>query len=88
MTDQITEPVAKRPKLYEIQIHSDELYAFEPLLCDTIYHNKSRIAELRKKIGHFIDQEQIIEMLAEIQSIEGHQVILEDLLNQLSEQGL
>lgn len=79
---------ADRPKVYELQICSDELYAFEPLLCDTIYHNKCRIAELRKKISHFIDQDQNIEMLVEIQSIEGHQVILEDLLNQLSEQGL
>lgn len=79
---------AERPKVYELQICSDELYAFEPLLCDTIYHNKCRIAELRKKISHFIDQDQNIEMLVEIQSIEGHQVILEDLLNQLSEQGL
>lgn len=86
MSDAILTP--KRPKTYELQIHTDELYAFEPLLCDTIYHNKCRIAELRKKIGHFIDKDQIIEMLAEIQSIEGRQVILEDLLSQLSEQGL
>jgi hypothetical protein len=86
MSDAILAP--KRPKLYELQIHSDELYAFEPLLCDTIYHNKCRIAELRKKIGYCVEQDQIIEMLAEIQSIEGHQVILEDLLSQLSEQGL
>ena len=40
---------ADRPKVYELQICSDELYAFEPLLCDTIYHNKCRIAELRKR---------------------------------------
>lgn len=86
MSDAILAP--ERPKTYELQICSDELYAFEPLLCDTIYHNKCRIAELRKKIGYFIDKDQIIEMLAEIQSIEGRQVILEDLLSQLSEQGL
>lgn len=79
---------SERPKVYELQICSDELYAFEPLLCDTVYNNKCRIAELRKKISHFIEQEDVIEMLIEIQSIEGHQVILEDLLNQLSEQGL
>lgn len=84
----MTACISERPKVYELQICNDELYAFEPLLCDTIYNNKCRIAELRKKIGHFIDQDQIIEMLAEIQSIEGHQVILQDLLNQLSEQGL
>lgn len=79
---------SERPKVYELQICSDELYAFEPLLCDTVYNNKCRIAELRKKIAHYIEQDQMIEMLAEIQSIEGHQVILEDLLSQLSEQGL
>lgn len=86
MSDDIL--AVKRPKTYELQICSDELYAFEPLLCDTIYHNKCRIAELRKKISHFIEQDEVIEMLIEIQSIEGHQVILEDLLSQLSEQGL
>jgi hypothetical protein len=88
MTNVVAEITEERPKVYELQICSDELYAFEPLLCDTIYQNKCRIAELRKKIGHFIDQSQTVEMLAEIQSIEGHQVILEDLLSQLSEQGL
>lgn len=86
MSDDIL--AVKRPKTYELQICSDELYAFEPLLCDTIYHNKCRIAELRKNISHFIEQDEVIEMLIEIQSIEGHQVILEDLLSQLSEQGL
>lgn len=84
----MTACISERPKVYELQICSDELYAFEPLLCDTIYANKCRIAELRKKIGHFVDQEQNVQMLSEIQSIEGHQVILEDLLSQLSEQGL
>lgn len=88
MTDTISDLVVERPKVYELQICSAELYAFEPLLCDTIYHNKNRIAELRKKLGHCVEQSENIQMLSEIQSIEGHQVILEDLLNQLSEQGL
>lgn len=78
----------ERPKIYEIQITGDDLYAFEPLLCDAIFENSSRVALLRKKIGFRIEQNNIIEMLAEIQSIEGRQVILEHLLNQLSEQGL
>lgn len=86
MSDEIL--VSERPKIYEIQITGDDLYAFEPLLCDAIFENSSRIALLRKKIGFRIEQSNIIEMLAEIQSIEGRQVILEHLLNQLSEQGL
>lgn len=86
MIDEII--VSERPKIYELQICGDDLYAFENLLTDTIHNNGRRIAELRKKISHFADQEHIIQTLADIQSIEGHQVILEDLLSQLSEQGL
>lgn len=86
--DSIENITEDRPKIYELQICSDELYAFEPLLCDTIFDNKRRIAYLRKRISHFIDDDQSLEMLKEIQSIEGRQVILEDLLSQLSEQGL
>lgn len=83
MTDTI-----QRPKLYELQITSSELYAFEPLLCDAVYHATSEIADLRKKLGIPSEYPNQTEMLVDIQCLEGRKAILEDLLNQLSEQGL
>ena len=38
-------------KIHEIQISDKEMYAFEPLLLDTIYDYKARIADLRKELG-------------------------------------
>lgn len=79
---------AERPKLYELQITSSELYAFEPLLCDAVYHLTQEISDLRKKLGIPSEYPNQTEMLVDIQCAEGRKAILEDLLSQLSEQGL
>lgn len=80
--------VVERPKLYELQINSRELYAFEPLLCDAVYDATQQIADLRKKLGIPSEYPNQMEMLVSIQELEGKKIILEDLLSQLSEQGL
>ena len=72
-------------KIHELQISDKEMYAFEPLLLDTIYDYKARIADLRKEVGHLLDTpcKDVLSMLAEIQALEGKVVILNDLVEQL-----
>ena len=42
-------------KIHELQISDKEMYAFEPLLLDTIYDYKARIADLRKELGALLN---------------------------------
>ena len=86
MSDDIL--AVERPKTYELQICSDELYAFQPLLCDTVYHLTQEISDLRKKLGIPSEYSNQTEILVDIQCAEGRKAIIQDLLNQLSEQRL
>lgn len=72
-------------KIHELQISDKEMYAFEPLLLDTIHDYKARISDLRKEVGHLLDTpcKDVLSMLAEIQALEGKVVILNDLVEHL-----
>lgn len=70
-------------KIHEVQINEKEMYAIEPLICDAIHANEVAIADFRKKIGIPSEYPDQIELLVSIQSREGHNVILKDLLDQM-----
>lgn len=72
-------------KIHELQISDKEMYAFEPLLTDTVYKYNARIADLRKELGHLLDTpcKDVLKMLAEIEALQGKISILNDLLEQL-----
>lgn len=72
-------------KIHKLQISDKEMYAFEPLLLDTIYEYKQRIADLRKELGTLLNMpcKDVLAMLAEVQTLEGEIVVLNDLVEQL-----
>jgi hypothetical protein len=72
-------------KIHELQISDKEMYAFEPLLLDTIHDYKARIADLRKELGALLNTpcKDVLAMLAEVQALEGKIAILNDLVEQL-----
>lgn len=70
-------------KIHELQISDKEMYAFEPLLLDTIASYRYRIADIRKELDLLDTPEVVLSMLAEVQALEGKIVILNDLVEQL-----
>ena len=74
--------VISASKIHELQISDKELYAFEPLICDAIYDNETKIADSRKKLGIPSEYPDQLELLADIQVCEGKIVILKDILSQ------
>lgn len=70
-------------KIHQLQINDKELYAFEPLICDSICEHTRLIADARKKLSIPSDYPNQTELLADIQIYEGKLVILKDILEQL-----
>lgn len=70
-------------EIHEVQITEKNLYAVDELLTDSIFDHDESIADYRKKLSMPSEYPDQTYLLSAIQVLEGKNVILKDILEQL-----